>query len=380
MKMDFKKVGILGLLAIIILACTGYVSYNAGQKNGIELAEAENKQEREYLYNLNRSELERLDLTSDKFYVIGHKSPDADTVIGAITAARLFNALGYNAIPMIADKADFESEYILERANVEAPEIMYDASGLDIVLVDHNEYAQAADNMVDAHIIGIIDHHNLGSITTGNVAFVNERPIGATCTIIWLNYLNYGVEIDQNTAFLLLGAILSDTGNLSGSFTTSADKEAVANLKEIAGIEDTDTFYKEMYAEKLSYKGMSDLEILMSDYKEYEASGVKFGIAMANAIDEENSAKLAERLKAALPEFSTQKDVDLWFAEISIREEGVKIDYIIPYGDYAKKVMEDAFPEFDEYDGTSFIFRSGLGRKTKFVPGLTDFLESYPHE
>ena len=35
----------------------------------------------------------------------------------------------------------------------------------------------------------------------------------------------------------------------------------------------------------------------------------------------------------------------------------------------------------DEFDGTAYIFRNGgLGRKSKFVPGLTDYLASYPHE
>ena len=378
--METKKIGIISLIGILALACTAYFSYNAGQNKGFSIKEEEYKAEREYLYNLNRGELEHLDLTSDRFYLIGHKSPDADTVISAIAGARLFKALGYNAIPATAEKADFESQYILEKAGVEEPEILYDVSGLDIMMVDHNEYNQAADGMQDAHIIGIIDHHGIGSVTTGNVVYGTERPIGAVCTIMWMNYLNYGVEIDQNTAFLLLGAILSDTGNLVGTFTTSTDIEAVKSLSKIAGVEDTDAFYKEMYAEKLSYKGMSDLEILLADYKEYESGNTRFGIAMANAIDEESASKLAKRLAAVLPEGFESKDVDLMYAEVSIREEGVKIDYIVPVDDYSKKVFEDAFPNYDEYDGTSFIFRSGLGRKTKFVPGLTDFLASYPHE
>ncbi|MBR2788922.1 MAG: DHH family phosphoesterase [Erysipelotrichaceae bacterium] len=378
--METKKIGIISLIGILALACTAYFSYNAGQNKGFSIIEEEYKAEREYLYNLNRGELEHLDLTSDRFYLIGHKSPDADTVISAIVGARLFRALGFNAIPATAEKADFESQYILEKAGVEEPEILYDVSGLDIMMVDHNEYNQAADGMQDAHIIGIIDHHGIGSVTTGNVVYGTERPIGAVCTIMWMNYLNYGVEIDQNTAFLLLGAILSDTGNLVGTFTTSTDIEAVKSLSKIAGVEDTDAFYKEMYAEKLSYKGMSDLEILLADYKEYESGNTRFGIAMANAIDEESASKLAKRLAAVLPEGFESKNVDLMYAEVSIREEGVKIDYIVPVDDYSKKVFEDAFPNYDEYDGTSFIFRSGLGRKTKFVPGLTDFLASYPHE
>ena len=378
--MNYRKICIYAMIAFIALISTGYVTYNAGQRDGASMAQESFKQEREYLSNLNRSELEHLDLKSDKFYVIGHKSPDLDTVVSAIATARLFSALGYNAIPAIADNLDFESQYILEKAGVAAPEVLYDASGIDILLVDHNEYSQAVDNLVDAHIIGIIDHHGIGSVTTGNVVYVNSRPIGAVATNIWLTYLNFGVEISENTAYLLMAAILSDTGNLGGSLTTEADREAVRVLSKIAGVEDTDSFYKEMYAEKLSYKGMTDLEILLADYKEYEASEVKFGIGLANAIDEENAAKLATRLAAVLPEGFSQKNVDLMYAEISIREEGVKIDYIIPCDEYSKKVLMDAFPDYDEYDGTSFIFRKGLGRKTKFVPGLTDFLASHPHE
>ncbi len=76
---------------------------------------------------------------------------------------------------------------------------------------------------------------------------------------------------------------------------------------------------------------MSDEEKLFSDYKEYEASGVSFGIGLISVIDEEMAREIAGRMK-------------------------------------------DGFPDFDEYDGTSYIYRSGLGRKTKFVPGLTDYL------
>ena len=52
--------------------------------------------------------------------------------------------------------------------------------------------------------------------------------------------------------------------------------------------------------EALSYEGMSDEEILFSDYKEYEASGVKYGIGLMSAIDEETALDLAERMKAAM--------------------------------------------------------------------------------
>ena len=57
---------------------------------------------------------------------------------------------------------------------------------------------------------------------------------------------------------------------------------------------------------------------------------------------------------------------------------GEKIDYIVPAEGLSKQVFEEAFPNYDEYDGTSFIFRTGLGRKTLFVPGMTDYLTARP--
>lgn len=122
------------------------------------------------------------------------------------------------------------------------------------------------------------------------------------------------------------------------------------------------------------------MEILFSDYKEYEAYGTKFGIGCVNAIDEETAAELAVRMKAVLPEGFSSKEVGLMYAEIGIRENGEKIDYVVPVDELSKQIFEQAFPDYDEYDGTAFIFRKGCGRKTVFVPGLTDFLATQPHD
>ena len=43
-------------------------------------------------------------------------------------------------------------------------------------------------------------------------------------------------------------------------------------------------------------------------------------------------------------------------------------------------LLAAAFPQYDEYDGTSYIFRTGLGRKTLFVPGMTDYLTAHAGE
>ena len=229
--------------------------------------------------------------------------------------------------------------------------------------------------MEDAHIVGILDHHGIGTVMTGHQVVYEARPIGSTATIVWLDYLNYGLEIDKTTAYLMLGAVLSDTDGLNGSTTTEADRQAVPALAKIAGVSDTAALYKAIHTEKLSYEGMSNEEIMFSDYKEYEASGVTFGIGLVNAIDEEIAKDLAERMKEVLPKCLANSDVDLMYASVGIRENGEKIDRIVPADERSRQMIEDAFPDYDEYDGTSFVFRKGL-----FVPGLTDYLATHPHE
>lgn len=360
------------LIVLVLLIAASALFFLIGKSNG--------EQKMQDLIRLNRSDLEVLSIPDQTIYVIGHASPDADTVCSAIAYAELMQKLGYPAEARTNGAVDRETVYILNEAGREAPPVLEDAAGEAIILVDHSEYAQSTSGMEDANIIAIIDHHGVGSVMTGKALIYDARPIGATATIVWMRYRNYGVEIEKSTAHLLLGAILSDTANLTGSAVTTADREAAKDLARIAGVSDVDEFYRNIHLERLSYEGMSSEEILFSDYKEYEAGGTTFGIGLLAAIDEEAAANLAEQMKEIFPSASKTKNVDLLYAEISIREGTEKIDYVIPGNEHSKEVFEEAFPDYDEYDGTSYIFRSGLGRKSRFVPGLSDHLNSYPKE
>ena len=380
MRMNGMK-KLLSMILMLSLALTAAYAEDTGaardEAETIEYYQAA----LERLYMLNRASIANLSIGEGPVYVIGHRSPDSDTICSAIAYARLLNMLGYPAEAAANGKVNKETAYILKTAGVEAPPVLEDAAGKSIFLVDHSEYAQATEGMEDAHIVGILDHHGVGSVTTGQQLVYEAKPIGASATIVWLDYLNYGLEIDKVTATLLLGAILSDTTNLTGTTVTEADRQAVSDLADLAGIGDVAAFYLALHAEALSYEGMSDEEILFSDYKEYETSGVKYGIGLVNAIDEETAKALAERMKEALPKAFEALRVDLLYASVGIRENGVKTDYIVPCEGQSKDVFEAAFPHYDEFDGTAYIFRNGgLGRKTKFVPGLTDYLNAHPHE
>ena len=228
-------------MLIICAALAGVGCFYLGQRK----ARLEFQAERELNIQLNRSELEGLGEIEGPIYVTGHKSPDSDTVSCAVAYAALLQKLGYDAHPVVLGKINTETKYILEAAKVDVPELLEDASGLNIVLVDHSEYIQSADGLQDANIITIIDHHGDGTVTTGNRLIYDARPLGAASTIIWMRYRNYGIEPDPQIAYVMTGAILSDTNNFKSASTTFADREAVKELGKLAGVFDLDAFYQE---------------------------------------------------------------------------------------------------------------------------------------
>ena len=160
--MKQKTNRIVCICMIILLAAAGTGGFFIGKAMEAERSRAG----KELDILLNRSDLEGLGEIEGTIYVTGHKNPDSDTVGSSIAYAALLRALGYDAVPVVLGPVNHESEYILEAAGLEAPELLEDASGLNMVLVDHSEYAQSADGLENAHIIAIIDHHGDGSVTT----------------------------------------------------------------------------------------------------------------------------------------------------------------------------------------------------------------------
>ena len=348
---------------------------------GNDTADAEYEQiPYDLMISLNRSELEGLGEIDGPIYVFGHQSPDADTVCSAIGYAYILQELGYDARPVTLGKVNNETAYILNAAGVDQPPVLADASGENVVLVDHSEYSQSAEGLADANIVMIIDHHGDGSVTTGNQLIYDARPLGATATIAWIRSLNYGVELDQQVSMVLLGAVLSDTRNLNSSTTTTADREAVRLLAEKAGIKDVEAFYGEMYNASVSFDGMTDEEIFLTDMKKYEAGGTTYVIGVVNCYDEKEAAGLAGRMKAVMPDILSSEGAEFGYAQISILRDDIDVNYIVPSDETAAELLNEAFGDEGTWDDISYVVVPGISRKKVLVPRLTDALSLHPKE
>ena len=373
--MNSKRIALI-ILAIVIIAATAAGGFYVGKS----------KQEKimndELLLNvkLNLSELEGLGEIEGPIYITGHKSPDTDTVCSAIAYAQLLQTAGLDARAVVLGNVNKETAYILKAAGEEKPPQLEDASGKNMILMDHSEYSHDLDSLADAKILCVVDHHGVGSITTGNQLIYDARPLGATATIVWLRGRNYGLEPDAATATILMGAILSDTMNLKSNTTTFADKEAVRILSGTAGIKDVDAFYNEMHKEFLSHEGMTDEEIFFDDYKEYEAGGTKYSIACVNCFDETEAKDIAERIVEPAKESLAKTGMDMAFAQISVFNEDVSVNYLVPSGEGAEEALITAFGDKLSHEGSAYVLRPGISRKKDLVPALTEVLQAHPKE
>ncbi|MEE1159689.1 MAG: hypothetical protein UHS51_09725, partial [Atopobiaceae bacterium] len=222
--------------------------------------------------------------------------------------------------------------------------------------------------------------HGDGTVATSNPIVYDARPIGATATIVWMRYVNYGVKPDATMSRLLASAILSDTSNFKSKSTTTADQEALRVLAEAAGIDDIDTLYANLYKASISYDGMTDEQIFNNDLKTYNSEGRRYAIGVVNVYDEEGAKSMAERMKAILPAQQQALGMNYAFAQVSIFHDDISVTYLVPSDDASAEILKAAYGDRATFDGTSYVLNPGISRKKNLVPDINAVLASHPQE
>jgi manganese-dependent inorganic pyrophosphatase len=158
---------------------------------------------------------------------------------------------------------------------------------MQIILVDHNEAAQALGALEEADLIEVVDHHRLGNAPTKMPIPFTVDPVGSTSTLISERIVAANLQPPVSMAGLLLAGLLADTLILKSPTTTRRDWQAADRLAEWAQLgksggipfEDSGAFGEALLAAGAGLAVRDVAEILNSDLKIYEGGGVRFGIA-----------------------------------------------------------------------------------------------------
>jgi manganese-dependent inorganic pyrophosphatase len=223
--------------------------------------------------------------TMSPVYVVGHKSPDTDSICAAIAYAELKQKLGIDAVAVRQGELNPETAFVLEKFGFETPELLTDGTDKKVILVDHSEVGQSLNNIDKAEIVEIVDHHKIGDITTPNPIFFLAMPVGCTATIVKKLYEENNIEIPKEIAGIMLASILSDTVIFKSATTTDKDVKAAEELAKIARIEDVKAFGMEMFKVKSDVAGKSPRDLLFRDFKDFNMSGNKVGVGQIEVVD-----------------------------------------------------------------------------------------------
>lgn len=210
--------------------------------------------------------------------VLGHKNPDTDSIVAALSAAHLYKARGIDVKAAAQGEPAPETAFVLKTFNLAAPEVVSSAAGQDVYLVDYSDLAQAPADFDKANLLGIIDHHKLGDVTSTSPVECWIQPWGCSNTVVKFLHDLFKVEIPKDLAGAMLCAILSDTVLFKSPTCTEHDKKAAAELAAIAGVEDMQKLGMEMFKAKSNLDGATPRELIFRDFKDFDMSGHKVGI------------------------------------------------------------------------------------------------------
>lgn len=308
-------------------------------------------------------------MINNKTLIFGHKNPDTDSILSSIVMANLENELGNEAVPVRLGKINKETEYVFNYLQIERPEEISDIEdGQNVILVDHNECTQSANNIANANILKVVDHHTMNFVAPYQL-YYRAEPVGCTATVLYKMYKEYDVEISKTIATLMVSSIISDTLLFKSPTCTNEDKMIAEKLANIAEI-DLDVYGKELLKAGTDISEFTPEEVINIDSKLFEKGGKKFKIAQINTADLDDVFKNKAYFETAINNEIENENLDLYvFAATDILNSNSKI---ITLGNDAN-IVEKAYGV--TLDDHTAMLENVVSRKKQMLPKILENLD-----
>lgn len=300
--------------------------------------------------------------------VFGHKSPDTDsTGSPLIWAWYLSEVKGTPAEAKLLGEPNTEAAFVINRWGFEKPEIIDGvAADAPVVIVDTNNPAELPDNINDADILAIIDHHKLvGGIETKGPIDITIRPLACAATVMHDLMGDDAAKMPENIKGAMLSCILSDTLEFRSPTTTAHDKALAEKLAGELGVSIPE-YAAEMFAAKSDVSAFSDAELLRMDSKEYGVGDTKFRVSVLETTAPDVVLDRKASLMETMTSVASEDGVDqvLLFVVDILNEEAT---LLVP-NDMVKTVAEKSFGA--TVSGDAVVLPGVMSRKKQIIPNL----------
>ena len=302
--------------------------------------------------------------------VFGHKSPDTDSTGSPIIWAwYLTDVRGHTAEAVLLGEPNTEAAWMLDRWELDKPQIVESVeAGQEVVIVDTNNPSELPDDINDADIRAIIDHHRLvGGLQTKGPIDITIQPLACTATIMHDLMGDDAGKMPDPIKGAMLSCILSDTLEFRSPTTTEHDKAVAEKLASELGIQ-IPAYASEMFAAKSDVSSFSDEELLRMDSKKHEVEGTSFRVSVLETTSPETVLKRKDGLLEALPKVAAEDEVDhVLFFIVDILEQKATL---LLQSDAVRKVAEKSFATV--CGDTDHVVLPGIvSRKKQIIPNIT---------
>ena len=235
-----------------------------------------------------------------------------------------------------------------------------------LILVDHNEKNQSIDDIDQAIIMEIIDHHRVANISTTAPLFFRAEPVGSTATIISEMYLESGIRPTKEIAGLLCAAIISDTLLFRSPTTTDVDRRIVDRMSKIADL-NPEEFANEMFKAGTSLKEKTPFDIVEGDVKTFTIGDEAIRVGQVMTMNPEELAPLREEIEKLMQEKIDKKGESTFV--LVLTDIFNETSELLVVG----KHISDIENEFGHKVKNGTISAPGvLSRKKQVIPRLTN--------
>jgi manganese-dependent inorganic pyrophosphatase len=308
----------------------------------------------------------------EKALIFGHKNPDTDTICSAIAYADLKTKLGATVEPVRLGSISGETQYVLDYFKVKEPRLVDTVASevSTVILVDHNERQQSANDIDKVRVSEVIDHHRIANFETSGPLYYRAEPVGCTATILKKMYKENGIAIPKDIAGLMVSAIISDTLLLKSPTCTAEDVAAAQELADIAGV-NLESYGLDMLKAGADLSDKTIAQLISLDAKEFPMGSYKVEIAQVNAVDTNDVLARQSELEAAISTIIADKGLDLF---VFVVTDILNNDSVALALGRATSAVEKAYNV--KLVDNKALLQGVVSRKQQIVPILTDTLSS----
>lgn len=296
--------------------------------------------------------------------VFGHKAPDTDTVCSAIAYAWELNESGHEAKAFVLGDLTPETAFVLKSFGITVPPLLPALEKkAQVAIVDTSNPAELPDDLSNAKIHSIIDHHKLSGLTNSEPLMIDMRPLCSAAGIVYARAKSASRVPPKDVAGCMLAGILSDSLVFRSPTTTEFDKGLAKELAALAEV-DLHKFGSEMLAEKGKIDHLTAEELIRMDSKIFKLGGKKLRVSVLETTSPASPMSKFKELVEAQKKIQADEKLDaVMFFIVDILEE---VATYVSSSEFGDNLIEHAFRTQVKH-GVAML-EGVLSRKKQIIP------------